>query len=198
MRVVVNPGHSTTDPGAIGPTGLTEAEVVRAVAQRLVALSDSRLGYEPKRQAGTGTGLSVLLKTLCLNPPDLLVSIHCNAGSRTLDECHVYWWREDSDARRRLDSSRLAGLIAIQVEAPEHRIAKRGRVLSAPYARADDPHFVPGILRYTAKRAVVLVELGFITNPMIETAMATDVYQQHAAEALDAAIREWSADFIPA
>ena len=38
IRVLLDPGHGLPDPGAVGPTGLTEQEVVLDVALRLEAL----------------------------------------------------------------------------------------------------------------------------------------------------------------
>ena len=198
MRVVVNPGHSVTDPGAIGPTGLTEAEVVQKVARCLVALSGDGIGYEPKRQPPGKKGLGILLQTLQANPPQLLLSLHCNAHlwrpGKCIHEAQFYWWSEDPDMWRRGRSLKLA--FELVVAAREGRLAEKAKTVGAPYSRQSGGgvvSFTPAILRKTATLAVSLAELGFITDPHAEKAMRTVEWQGRAACALDAGIRAFCA-----
>ena len=197
-RVVVNPGHSISDPGAIGRTGLTEAEVAQKVARCLVALSGDGVGYEPKRQPPGKKGLGILLETLRANPPQLLLSLHCNAHEwrpgKCIHEARFYWWSEDPDMWRRGRSLKLG--FELVVAAREGRMAAQAKTVSAPYARVwkgETMQFLPAILRQTATVAVSLAELGFITDPHVETAMRTVEWQGRAACALDAWIRAFCA-----
>jgi len=198
MRVVVNPGHSTSDPGAIGPTGLTEAEVVQRVARCLVALSGDGVGYEPKRQPPGKKGLGILLETLRANPPQLLLSLHCNAHAwrpgKCIHEAQFYWWRDDPDIWRRGRSLKLA--MCLSVAAQEGRLAEKAKTVSSPYSRQSGGgvvSFVPAILRKTATLAPSLAELSFITDPHAEAAMRTVEWQGRAACALDDGIRAFCA-----
>ncbi len=183
MRIVIERGHGPFDPGAIGPTGLTEYEVVRAVCQRL-----GGMGYEVK---GRHRRLSLVLLALRLKKPDAVVSIHCNAGSKTLHECRVYHWQHERDIERFQRSQELAALIADKARGyfaeaasvqwfPIRRKTRRGTKL-----------YTPGILKGTAKQAAVVVETGFISDPHTEAAMRTESWRDRVASALDEAIRQW-------
>jgi len=189
MRIVLNPGHSTSDPGAVGPTGLTEAWVVRQVVQKMLPLGE----YEPKRQPAGSRGLGILLLALMANPPDVLVSVHCNAAGgnagRTADDARIYAWAQDADNDRASASLALSRAITQTFDGLDGAEAQ-ARV--APYLRQDREgksySYTPAILRRTARRAVVLVELNFISNPAIEARMRDPSWHDLAAHALDAGI----------
>jgi N-acetylmuramoyl-L-alanine amidase len=183
MRIVINPGHSEQyDPGAVAADGLTEAWVVTQIARQMGALG----GYELKRQ---GRLLLPMLLGLRVNKPDLLVSLHCNAPSRNLHECHAYWWRQEPDLAVHRESERLATIIAGRAQGT---FAEWGLVKTFPIVRENGRLLTPGVLVRTAKRAAVLVELGFISDPHVAAAMRTANWQGRVVCALDAAIREWA------
>jgi len=177
MRIVVNPGHSDYEPGALGPNGLTEASVNQQVAIRL-----RDMGYECKRQ---GRFLSALTVGLRANKPDVLVSLHCNAGTTNRHECLVFYWLDDPDGRKRDLSHRLAAVIADHARG---RFAEMAQPAVFPVWR-DDKWFTPGIVKGTFKRAGVVVEMGFISDPHVETAMRQSSWADRAAQAIDAGIR---------
>ena len=182
MRIVINPGHSQQyDPGAVAADGLTEAWVVTQVARGMGALG----GYELKRQ---GRSLPLLLAALRLNKPDLLISLHCNAGSSNLHECQVYRWADDPNPSLRRESLRLSGLIANRAQGG---FAEKAVVRTFPIER-QGRQFTPGVLVRTSRIAAVLVELGFISDPHTAAAMRTLSWQGRVVSALDQAIREWA------
>jgi N-acetylmuramoyl-L-alanine amidase len=186
VRVVINPGHGWLDPGAVGPTGLREQDVVRQVAIAVCACSGDGLEYEPKRQGKLG--LFTLTRALRKNAPAVVVSLHCDAGTDHLHQSRITWWEGDPDGVRRQASARLANAIARTSGA----YCESAKVVAAPYARSDKGKpFTPGILVNTATRATVLVELGFISDPHTEAAMRTGAWVNRAAAALDASLREW-------
>ncbi|HUW12905.1 MAG TPA: N-acetylmuramoyl-L-alanine amidase [Anaerolineae bacterium] len=184
MRIVIERGHSPYDPGAIGPTGLTEFEVVRAVAQRMGAM-----GYEVK---GRDRKLSTLLWQLRWNKPDVVVSLHCNAPSKTVHRCDVYLWREESDSIILQQSTALATLIA---EKAQGKFAEAGAIRWFPILRnnkyGEIEKFTPGIVRGTAKVAAVVVEMGFLSDKHTEAAMRTESWRDRAALAIHEGIEAW-------
>jgi N-acetylmuramoyl-L-alanine amidase len=168
-------------PHEVAADGLTEAWVVTQIARQMAALG----GYEVKRQ---GRSLLLLLLALRRNKPDLLLSLHCNAGSTNLHECHAYYWGQEPDLTLHRESQRLADIIARRAQGT---FAERALMKSFPIARDGKP-FTPGILVRTARTAAVLVELGFISDPHTAAAMRTLSWQGRVVSALDQAIREWA------
>ena len=190
MRVVINPGHeSIRDKGAPGAAGVPEATVNREVTRALCALSDAAITYEPKGQSVAG--LWTLTRALRANPPDVLVSLHCNAARKhppCIHEGQVYYWIGDPNSERRSHSLGLASAIR---EHSEGLMSERVTIRAAPYNR-DGKLFLPGILNGTAKRAAVLVEMGFISDRHVAEAMNTARWVARTASALDVAIRQWA------
>ncbi|WP_417534040.1 N-acetylmuramoyl-L-alanine amidase [Marinobacterium stanieri] len=79
--VMIDAGHGGEDPGAIGPGGVREKDVVMAIARKLKALVDSKKGY---RAVLTRTGdyyISLRGRTAQARKSnaDLFVSIHADA-----------------------------------------------------------------------------------------------------------------------
>lgn len=181
MRVCIEPGHSTSDPGAV-VEGIREADIVQAVAKRLVALSGDGIAYEPKRRPAVSNGFSLLIATLRNNPPDVIVSLHCDSSARDPQKhiCRVY----HAD---RGDSKRLATALAF---AARSTISEHSAVVKAPWDRAGKPYTYP-LLRI-GKRASCLVELGYLSDVHAREAMQTEAWQAKAARVLDLAIRGWA------
>ena len=201
MRVIVNPGHKPgADPGAIGPTGLTEAEVALHIAHALLSLQDSDglVRYEGRTQRGRSSTLATVCRSLREHPPDILLSIHCNAAdtNKCIHRADTIWWREDPDEERRRHSQRLAIVLARSaVKANGIGYAADATAKTAPYSRrkADGSavEFTPGILRETARVAAVLIEVGFISDAHVEAAMRTVPWVRSCAAAIDRAVREF-------
>lgn len=84
-RVVLDPGHGGTDPGAIGPTGLHEAEVSLDVARRVAARLAERYGVQVILTRDRDVYVPLEERAAHANDAavDLFVSIHCNAARNT-------------------------------------------------------------------------------------------------------------------
>ena len=185
MRIVVEVGHSTKDPGAIGVANIREADIVREVALRLQAISPV---YECKRRPPIPGGLGILLACLRLNKPDIVLSLHCDAGPPDRDCGGPYYTTALPGSRR------LAELIAEKMKALSNPQAK---LHSAPYAREHKGktiQYTPGILNNTAKEAAVLIELGNMKYEPTAFAMAGERWQTRSATAIDNAVREYIAE----
>jgi len=80
-RIVLDPGHGGKDPGAIGPNGLREKDVVLALASRIKPRLEA-LGYEVlmTRDRDVFVELADRARFANENKADLFVSIHTNAS----------------------------------------------------------------------------------------------------------------------
>jgi len=86
-RVVIDPGHGGKDPGAIGPGGLREKDVVLKIAMKLEKRLQRDLGLETILTRRDDVFIPLDERTAIANTrrADLFVSIHANAtrGRRT-------------------------------------------------------------------------------------------------------------------
>ncbi len=82
--IVIDPGHGGEAPGATGPTGLTEAEVVLDVSLRLTRMIEERLGKKVilTRDRDIFITLQERTEIANTNKADLFVSVHANASRR--------------------------------------------------------------------------------------------------------------------
>lgn len=79
--VVIDAGHGGEDPGAIGPRGTLEKDVVLAMAQRLEELIDNQPGYEARLTRTGDYYIDLRRRTLLARKhnADLFVSVHADA-----------------------------------------------------------------------------------------------------------------------
>lgn len=81
-RVVLDPGHGGKDPGAIGPGGIKEKDIVLDIAHRAAPLLARELGISTMLTRD-GDGFVELPERVARANgfgADLFISIHCNAG----------------------------------------------------------------------------------------------------------------------
>lgn len=81
-RIVVDAGHGGKDPGAIGPSGVQEKQVVLAMAKALAGKLEEELGCEVLLTRSDDTFLPLEERTAIANKvgADLFISIHANAA----------------------------------------------------------------------------------------------------------------------
>ncbi len=82
-RIVVDPGHGGHDPGAIGPSGIQEKDVVLAIGLRLRELFKEELGLDVVMTRSTDVFIPLEERTAIANKvgADLFLSVHANASS---------------------------------------------------------------------------------------------------------------------
>lgn len=185
MRIVIEPGHDGVyDPGAV-VEGVREADIVREVARRLAALSGDGLTYELKRRPPRAGGLAVLRATLARNPPDVIVSLHCDSSKEDPHRhlARVYYWPELAG------SAALAESIA-EAATGESGFAEHAATVRAPWDRNGKPYTYP-LLRL-GRRASVLVELGYLSDRHTRARMPDPAWQRRAAVRIDKATRRWA------
>lgn len=104
-RIVIDPGHGGHDPGAIGPSGLHEKDVVLDIALRLkkILLSDPLNEIILTRETDRFIPLEERTAIANNKNADLFVSIHSNANPvRRVKGIETYLlnWTNDEEAMR--------------------------------------------------------------------------------------------------
>ena len=81
-RIVVDPGHGGHDPGAVGPNGIQEKDVVLAIGLRLKELFKEELGVDVVMTRSTDVFIPLEERTAIANKvgADLFLSVHANAA----------------------------------------------------------------------------------------------------------------------
>ncbi len=79
-KIIIDPGHGDKDPGAIGPSGLTEKEIVLKISKELrKILKKQGFTVLMTREGDSFVRLRQRSKMANNSGADLFVSIHCNA-----------------------------------------------------------------------------------------------------------------------
>jgi N-acetylmuramoyl-L-alanine amidase len=207
--VVLDPGHGGEETGAQGPSGTQEKQVTLAVARRLRTLIESRLGLRVFLTREDDRTMTLDERTAFANNhrADLFVSIHANAAIRpAMTGAEVYYLsveRADDEARRMAAESTGAVLPALgggtrtidlilwetaQARSLEQSAALAGFVEQALRSRVPmSPRAVqqaPFRVLVGATMPAVLVEIGYLSNPEQEAALAGGAYQDQVAQAL--------------
>src|SRR5437870_2924957 len=163
--VAIDPGHGGQDPGAIGPSGLREADVVLDIAMRVRDLlardgirvlllrdSDATVDLEDRPRLAREGGAT------------LYVSIHANASPRAaVNGTETFYLTPQSLV--------LAQMIQDEL----------GVVLGIPSRGIKTANFV--VLR-DAEMPAVLVETAFISHADDELRLRDQAFRQHVAEAV--------------
>jgi N-acetylmuramoyl-L-alanine amidase len=170
--VIIDPGHGGSDSGAIGPTGLREADVTLAIARSAQqALERRGIRVTLTRTDDSSVGL--------LDRPDIarrdggvaLISIHANGSlniARKGTETHY----------RTRESAHLARLIQSEVV----------RALGEPDRgiRTTDFHVITN-----TPMPAVLIETAFISNPDEEQLLRDPTVREQIAEAIARAVERF-------
>jgi len=82
-RIVLDPGHGGHDPGAVGPSGLQEKDVVLNIGLKLREMIREELGLDVVMTRSTDVFIPLEERTAIANKvnADLFVSIHANAAA---------------------------------------------------------------------------------------------------------------------
>ncbi len=85
-RIVIDPGHGGHDPGAVGPSGLQEKDVVLSVGLKLRELLKDELGLDVVMTRSTDIFIPLEERTAIANKvnADLFLSVHANAAPNRL------------------------------------------------------------------------------------------------------------------
>ncbi|MFZ6016630.1 MAG: N-acetylmuramoyl-L-alanine amidase [Nitrospirota bacterium] len=104
-KIVIDPGHGGHDPGAIGPRGLYEKNVVLDIALKLKEILLTDPANEVFLTRETDIFIPIEERTVIANNKnaDLFISIHANASPRRKArgvETYLLSWTNDEEAMR--------------------------------------------------------------------------------------------------
>ncbi len=213
LTIMIDPGHGGEDPGAIGPTGLREKDVVLAIGNMLKARLDATPGVRAvmTRDRDFFVPLNTRVLKARQAQADLFVSIHADAFTRAgANGSSVYALSErgasSTSARLLAQKENAADLIGgVNIGSQDALIAKVLLDLSTTAQISDSIKFGTSVLSHLgrinrlhkprveqAAFAVlrspdipsILVETAFISNPTEERQLRTPAYQQQMASAI--------------
>jgi N-acetylmuramoyl-L-alanine amidase len=185
-RIYLDPGHGEgvtgqPDPGAIGPTGLTENTVTFDLAKRLGHLLREKgfdtLGATLIAERDT-ENLHEAIAAANAQHAELFVSIHCNAAASPRARGVEVWYGGSGTAQMVADAvlhrigEQLAGGKGQWVQGRRYPLTNRGAKLG---------RFA--VLTQTQMPAI-LVELAFISNSQEEAWLKEPTVRQQFAQAI--------------
>lgn len=186
MKICLDAGHGGRDPGAVGPTGLEEADVALQIVRVLKKMLIEK-GHETvvlTRSADKEVHLATRSAIANAARADLFISVHLNAGTPSAHGVEVYHHTNSSQA-----SKNLAALVYKELDnLPLDHWDLEGRgVKSANFA----------VLRETNMPAI-LVEVAFISNPTEEALSKKQAFVEKVAGAIYRGVQAVSPRSVPA
>ena len=214
IRVMLDPGHGGKDPGAIGPTGLKEKDVVLAIGRMVRERLARDDAFEVKMTRDSDVFIPLEERTAMANQAraDIFVSLHINASTnRKAEGISTYVLSRASDRHSLELAARENGVPVAKLSAVKFiiddlstygrkkeslRLAKtvndaivknvNGRFGSvADLGLKQAPFYVLVGARMTA----VLVESSFITNRREEARLYDPKYHSTIADSVVEAVR---------
>jgi N-acetylmuramoyl-L-alanine amidase len=217
--IVLDAGHGGHDPGASGPSGVMEKDVVLDVTRRVGRLVEESLGVKVALTRSTDVFIPLRERTSFASRQraDLFVSIHANAHPLAVSEgVEVYFLSSeasDSEARRiaqvengaiqlesaasRQTSELLRSILwdLAQSEFQQESSVMAETVLdSMTRSLSLVPRGVKQAGFYVlggAPMPAILIEIGFLTNRKEERKLATPEYREALARAIYTGLAEY-------
>jgi N-acetylmuramoyl-L-alanine amidase len=217
--IVLDAGHGGHDPGARGPAGVQEKDVVLDVTKRAARMIEDGLGIKVALTRSTDVFVPLRERTNFANKQraDLFVAIHANAHPRSVSEGVETFFLSseatDSEARQTaaLENN------AIELESPQSR-QKTDLLKSILWDMAqsefqEESSFLAEIVQDSmteslrlvnrgvkqagfyvlggAAMPAILIEIGFLTNPKEEKKLASAGHREAIARAIYASLAEY-------
>jgi len=215
-RVVLDPGHGGRDPGAIGPGGLREKDVVLDIAHRAAPVLSREMGIVTMLTRDDDRFVPLEERAARANAfhADLFLSIHCNAAeddSARGVQTFVLARAKDESAHRIAARENAASMAAgyqmgaVLEELRGESMAEQSWRMALLLQRAtlaslsENYGSVPdGGVRSAAffvllgaGMPAVLFEASFLSNPQEEARLATADYRQKLADGIANAVRAY-------
>lgn len=217
--IVIDPGHGGKDPGAVGPNGLTEKDVVLDVGLRLKDLIGKNLGHQVLMTRHQDTFIPLEERTQFANEKraDLFISIHANASpNRHVRGIELYTLGQATDSTALATAARENSLQeeslknldrVIQLMLTDLSIMKRLdesllfaditrqaflKTLGTSYDVVDlGVKQAPFYVLMNAGMPSLLAEISFISNPVESKRLANSRYRAKIAQSLFEGVREF-------
>ncbi len=223
IRVMIDPGHGGKDPGAIGPTGLKEKDVVLSIG-RLVREKLERLGgFDVRMTRDDDVFIPLEERTAKANEAGaaIFVSLHINASrNRRTEGVSTYVLSRGASDRETLELAarengvsvrKLAGVKFIIDDLTTNprkndslRLAKTVndaivRNVSRRHGRVHDLGLkqAPFFVLVGARMTAVLVESSFVSNRREEVRLRDPAYIETIADGVVEAIRYYGEKSAP-
>jgi N-acetylmuramoyl-L-alanine amidase len=220
-KIVLDPGHGGKDPGARGRKGTKEKEIVLDVALRIRdLLAEDGVDVIMTRDKDNFIPLGKRSQMANRNKADFFVSIHANSSrSRAVSGFEVYYLSNAVDDETRAIAAMENASLNIEEDAFSGRtqdldatlwdlVNSENRVESAELAKELEQSAQTrlGVRNRGVKSArfavlkgatmpAVLVEVGFLTNPVEEERLRSSSYRQRLAEAITAGILKYKSRY---
>ena len=168
VTVFIDPGHGGSDTGCI-QNGYLEKDIDLKISLKLKGILEGA-GYRVimRRTNDSGMSMQDIVNMANSSGANLFVSVHCNSAlSPDIQGIETYWSASNPSG----GSSQLATSIH---NAVVQATGRPGRVLRSA-------EFV--VIKYTTMPAA-LVECGFLSNPDEAKLLASDDYQNRAAQGI--------------
>jgi len=219
--IVIDPGHGGKDPGAIGPGGTKEKDVVLKIAHKLAKELHKNLKTRVILTRYHDIFLPLADRTAIANreKADLFISIHCNASLKSHTEgFEIYFLSEEASD----EEAQAVANMENAVMALEEKKEKGNELSSILWSLAMNEFMnesselcslicfeVDNSLRVVGNRGVkqagfsvlkgakmpaVLVEAAFISNESGERKLRSSKFQSELAESICAGVtkyKEW-------
>ncbi|MDD2310251.1 MAG: N-acetylmuramoyl-L-alanine amidase [Desulfuromonadaceae bacterium] len=215
-RVVIDPGHGGHDPGAVGPSGLQEKDVVLAIGLRLRALFREKLGLDVVMTRSTDVFIPLEERTAIANKvgADLFLSVHANAApNRSAAGIETYYLNLAK-------TDKVAQLAAKENGTSLDKVSVLQAILfdlMANYKLNDSAHLADEVQKALHKKIrtsyndvknlgvkqgpfyvligasmpSILVETAFLSNAVEESRLKESAYQDLAAEGILDGVRSY-------
>lgn len=205
--LVFDPGHGGNDPGAIGPNGVQEKDIVLDIVLRVIKYLKKE-NFRIYLTRDDDTFISLKRRAVFANEKeaDLFISIHCNAsknkgaqGIRTYIYNRIASSREAAEAAKLenknvgtfellLNDLRKSAFEYLSIEAAgniQHCLVKNLRLKWAPTERA------PFYVLANTNMPSVLVEAAFISNPQEEKKLDDNDFREKIAKGIAEGVLEY-------
>ncbi len=215
-RIVLDPGHGGSDPGAQGPTGLKEKDITLAVAHKVAPIL-SKLGIQIALTRDDDRAVTLEERTARANAfgADLFISIHCNAAENKPSRRGIETYVLDTttsdiagrvaareNATSQAASNEVAQLLASmrladQATRSTHlaELMQRAAMASVQPLHSDildgGVHRAAFYVLVGARMPAVLFETSYISNPVEEQRLGSADYQQRLADGIANAVKAY-------
>lgn len=213
ILIAIDAGHGGKDPGAIGPGGVREKDVVLAIAKELKRLIDKEKGFKAVMTRSNDRYISLRGRTKLARKydADLFVSIHADAFTNPQANGASVWVLSDRGAtsemgrwlanKERIADELLRGqeaevsddVSSVLLDLTMHKAKEYSRTVGgyihreiASFAKMHKRRVEKAgfVVLKTPGRPSILVETGFISNPGEARKLKTASYRKKMANAI--------------